>query len=529
MSDLYSQPKTTSVRSKTQVFEAAGEERNTKTFILCDQQEAKLAAYMGYEDVADLRAFCISHYNLEFWLQLGMWSKQLRVNIALELIRDAPDRFSADQTPAERYPLKELDKYSAESNDARNHRLAHLLVQMVTKITNLFSTLEPDMSEQTRLGTQFEGIRPDCKVPSLVGVTIRTPKLVTQHHETSLECYNRAFNLLKYFSHCTTPTVWQRRFSTPNWNTSVQINPTSIPFWMRSQDSFPTAPPNPAAQALAELPAQTIKVTWKRRGKDEDAVALEAYIEEADLTLPNATQLVEGDPRVLDLYQFRDSIRRQYNCGALGLQLKKITILFIPTDESKELEEYNLFDCDWNIIQHKLKSTSPEHTTIEVEIRLRKLDQENQEELFESKEPPPALKSLFVVVDDAILPKSTDDDAGDPEEHSHFFKTVHPGQKPGAYVLDPKKRFPDHDSFLDHFDGHNVEEPQQLRTWQEKVLQSIQGTIPHAQEPVKKTRIAGQTLDQEQQGILMAAQEQGEYAAMVKTVSFIIILKSTFR
>ncbi|KAI7716066.1 hypothetical protein KC353_g5651, partial [Hortaea werneckii] len=63
--------------SKTKTF-VAGRITEPKNFISVEQIEASLAAYLGYNDIADLRRFVSTHHFLKHWFNYsGKWSSGL--------------------------------------------------------------------------------------------------------------------------------------------------------------------------------------------------------------------------------------------------------------------------------------------------------------------------------------------------------------------------------------------------------------------------------------------------------------------
>jgi hypothetical protein len=93
--------------------------------------------------------------------------------------------------------------------------------------------------------------------------------------------------------------------------TTEQTTISSIP------DQTRTTPPVPIAYPIlvvyADLSPRRFKLLWEKNGQTADDKALEAYLEanKGKLELPNQTIDADGDPRVHDGYEFRDSIRLQ--------------------------------------------------------------------------------------------------------------------------------------------------------------------------------------------------------------------------
>ncbi|KAI7302974.1 hypothetical protein KC315_g15880 [Hortaea werneckii] len=392
--------------SKIKTLEA-GRVTEPKDFIGVEQIEASLAAYLGYNDVADLRRFVSTHYFLKHWFNYsGKWSSGLHKKAPLEQIRDRYLKNRKEDFPLDsldRYKVAEKPEYTTKEALARKKRLAHVIIIFVEEVSALDSEVLVNAEEQqeciTRLTAEFGNM---CtKPPDLSGETVKVPKLKTDFEESELEKFNRALNLLKYFSLAVNSrSSFQKRFESKGWQESVRIEPAYVPMWM--QDLSKTQPriQVPEADKHKPLVKIPIKLELKKKGgpAEERAKVQECneYLEAEGIVI-NSFQDAHGDPRVLHQMEFRDSIRHQMQCVKQNLQLSSVSMTIPPTnpdDEEAEEKCYDLFDCDWEDLRAELRSTfgdgkAKEATrTIIVDVRLRRLDVDSKEAVMECKNKP---------------------------------------------------------------------------------------------------------------------------------------------
>ncbi|KAI6913343.1 hypothetical protein KC318_g1481 [Hortaea werneckii] len=389
--------------SKTETLKA-GRITEPKNFISVEQIEASLAAYLGYNDIADLRRFVSTHYFLKHWFNYsGKWSSGLHKKAPLEQIRD---RYLKNRK--EDFPLDSLDKYKVVEKPVyttkealvRNKRLAHVIIIFVEEMSALDPEVLVSAEEQqeciTRLTAEFGTM---CtNPPDLSGESVKVPKLKTDFKESELEKFNRALNLLKYFSLVVNSrSRFEKRFESENWQQSVRVEPVYVPMWMQDLSETSLKIQDTEADKHKSLVKIPIKLELKKKGgpAGERAKVQECneYMEEEGVII-DPSQDAHGDPRVHSQMQFRDSIRHQMQCSEHNLQLSSVSMTIPPAnpdDEEAEEKEYDLFDCDWEDLRAALRSTFGDDkaekvtSTITVDVRLRRLDVDSKEAVMECK------------------------------------------------------------------------------------------------------------------------------------------------
>ena len=79
----------------------------------------------------------------------------------------------------------------------------------------------------------------------------------------------------------------------------------------------------------------------------------------------------DGDPRVLDMYEFHDSIRWQYKCSTNRMRIAKLTVKIWPDDsaEGRRPKMWDVLTLDWDLLVDDLR-TSSEQVGVKVRLRL---------------------------------------------------------------------------------------------------------------------------------------------------------------
>ena len=300
-----------------------------------------------------------------------------------------------------------------DTPDIRKHKLArelaHTLWVMVDRLEgfNRLSRAEHDSRHKKVLASFKEEIEnielPDVEYPPARDLAIHplitAPKLIFQG-ESRMETYNRCWCLLKYFQYCrSSKGMWPTKFSHIALLKSVMVDGSHVPHWLRPPQHIkrPDAIIKTADIAVADaLPKITIKVLWlkdqKFHGKDELDDAL-AAAEENSVEIPNTLQNILQDPRISpSLGSFKDSIRRQYNCEQIRMNIRTLTLQY-RSSALEGTQSMNILRADWDA---GTKSTFQDaaNTEFQVRVTFQALDNEN-DGIYESFEPPPAVSALF--------------------------------------------------------------------------------------------------------------------------------------
>ncbi|KAK4961813.1 hypothetical protein LTR10_002305 [Elasticomyces elasticus] len=229
-------------RGQGEISIQAGDRSDTKSFFRACQAEARVAAYLGYTDIAHLRRYFISHHFLKHYVRYAGavdWSAgMIRVFPSLDLIRDDfIDRAAEDEYPVVDFKAQ---KYFPDRAGAHQQQyLAHLLVLMVNELdTSQGEDRAVNRREQRAMEEQLRQLPPrafdaQTKLPELGNRAVKAPHFITMFKESDLEAYNRAWIMMKYFSYCVNSVAPWRRFDLETWAESKLVALEHVPDWMR--------------------------------------------------------------------------------------------------------------------------------------------------------------------------------------------------------------------------------------------------------------------------------------------------------
>ncbi|KAI9782078.1 MAG: hypothetical protein M1839_005424 [Geoglossum umbratile] len=318
------------VRKDGVKLDLPGDPQAPNTFIDCSSDaEGKLAWYLGYQDLAKFRQFICSFWFLEQWLQCDGWKHGLSHKKAFHLIRerDHAKYFSEDIDLTTNYPIKAIgpdhQRYESEDDICRNYRYAHILISIV-RIINAGDILGDDnnkrLERQKAVETQFRHLN-SLDLPAIELTDLQFPTLgpFLELGESELEPHNRALMMIRYMNKQATTKLWPKRFWSKTAFTSMLLQPDHGPHWM-SRGHQPVTSKAPLIPVIVSgLLPKVFTIKWTRKAKFPGFDDLMAWIDDEGPVLPTDKQPAEKDPRKYNGKQWRDSVRRQYQCRELGL------------------------------------------------------------------------------------------------------------------------------------------------------------------------------------------------------------------
>jgi len=383
------------------------------------------------------------------------------------------------------------------------------------------------------------------------------PELGPRHNESRLESINRCWALLKYFKWCqSTSGIWEKRFSATGITTQISINQSHVPSWMLPPKKviLPEAIKKTAAITAADalLPLQ-VTIVWDSDrvfdGKDMLDEALE-IAEGKGIDIPDTKQIATQDPRLLSsIEQFKDSIRRQYNCQAIPMDIFILSLSY--TSSSLKSQKLNLLKNDWSDTKSTFECS--ENKDFVVRVVFEALDDPTNPQIYESFEVPVAIDQFFTTSTGDIVPllhgiaevTNTAFNAGDsdgnrlspePEEVpvagvpgwlDLAFASSVSGEEIGS-APKPEDGFPQpeqRDAMLKYYDGHDVTTPDGIRGWQRAALKKVTKNAQVAKVKLDKLpkdfttaqKAAISASEDKSSLVVMADEEEGEDGKIVST------------
>jgi hypothetical protein len=488
-----------------------GDVQNVKTFHKFWEREGELAAYLGYNDTADLRRFAMTPYVLKKLNAIRKETAQVRHHAVLDALKDLGDELQSDKDPAEVYP--EQDQVHC------SYRVALHLAQMERAIReSAFSDSDAESARQ-----EFEAAT-GLAAPPVEIQDVRFPHLGPFKNlgENWLEAANRCFNLLQYVSFSSNKSTWSGRFKSASWDQSRLTTIEHVPHWLRPPSDIHTSFPAPDQPIMtsAEVckPTLTLPVTWKKNAKAHEAQQYRDFTENEEFDLPNSRQYVHLEPTATKA-QFRDQIRAVFEMEKYSGQILNLSLVIKPESETddEEPQEFNVNKTSWLEVQSALWSSPVLKSAFSLTVRRI----EEGEDLWENESPPILAQRILTVKDGDIAVKedgkkmNSEKEEAKPEEG--YVETVLSSISKERKLLDAKHLFKGCDDeeqrLLRFFDGYDVRTPKGLLEWQRFVHSKMSTESPAIRRDVVSSKLGELTLSAEEKEAIETARAEGQQAA----------------
>jgi hypothetical protein len=448
---------------------------------------------------------------------------------AFKLIADAEGLFKDVEDPLDKWPIHKTDT-KAQIQNKRSRYLACFLIRMEEDLRQM-EVMQPreNQVKQDTWYREFCEIFPGAVIAKVGFSTshlkdnstplsspsipvVRAPILGPYAQENRLEPINRCWNILKYFRYCcqSKDDVWQSRFSAEGITQSILINEKHVPSWMRKPEepTWVSISKTSAVDAADNLQIRQYPIVWQKGvdfdGKDELDEAL-AKAKAKNIRIPSDHQTLAVDPRLLlSAAAFKDSIRRQFNCENLVIDIRSLEMVYTNKNLSKTGRlTKDILQDPWE--QSKSTFIDATNEDIILNILFEALDDPDQN-IYESFEPPPGVSAFFDTSsgdvatrtdeliatavaafelqqrDASALPTSDIASSTPAEGRENLpafldlaFSCGTTGADIGS-IPDPRKKFPraqDHKSLVAYYDGFDVTTEEGKRNWQRRILEKL--------------------------------------------------------
>lgn len=182
------------------------------------------------------------------------------------------------------------------------------------------------------------------------------PPLLGPHNgEHRLEAINRCWHILQYLRHnMNTKGAWAARFTQKALRVSIsKIDFSYAPSWMRPPNFTSKSEALSKPQEVIETEQLIVPIRWNRDKQYRGKATLDEVLEKAvsqGKKLPELAQTAVEDPRLSkSLGHFRDSIRRQYNCKELSMNIRLLRLFYFSDGTSQSVE---LTQQPWRVSQN---------------------------------------------------------------------------------------------------------------------------------------------------------------------------------
>ncbi|KAI4687223.1 uncharacterized protein J4E84_005595 [Alternaria hordeiaustralica] len=283
--------------------------KEPKEFIKVHRVEGQVGSYAMFGRRDEFRKFVLSSLVLNSYVNAftDRGKIQVRQNHVLEYIRDCKEKMESEASPIDVYPVQNDDIHACQ-------RMALACAQMRRQIEQAASGQRPfDQEQENRAISAFKALT-GKEVPEFdrSNVSVKSFGPHTEYGESDLEPYSRVFNVLMYLNRSLSPTVWNTRFGTGNWDAEVHFVDANLPHWMRATEATQETAPVPdqvASASEAPKPDLEVLVYWKTTSRLPKQRELMEFLTETGLTDNIITELPITIKPTTTRAEVRDIIR----------------------------------------------------------------------------------------------------------------------------------------------------------------------------------------------------------------------------
>lgn len=307
------------------------------------EDEAACAAYNGFVDVGAFRQFLATEMFVRAFEEFISVSKNLKSAESLEILRD-------DKTFEQPLSIKDArQRWAEDGSNAganrlnRQYRLANVIASLTQYIRNASTNPPTDAPRMNDPQQYFSNTLPHLNAPTAFEMsTTVLPKLgpFDNFCESDLEAYNRVYCMFRYFRYVATSKgpIWKTRFLCEDWNSPRTVMADSVPGWMRPAQTGASLATLEDVSLLSKRDGKQWDIIWKKSQKFNGKDILDKHLEDVVADLPSTKQILDADPRLYDAPSWRDSIRRQFHCQELGLNIRSIQLIHTPSGREEVTE-----------------------------------------------------------------------------------------------------------------------------------------------------------------------------------------------
>lgn len=359
------------------MVDSPGDPARVGSFLACHENENKTAAYLDFQNTADLRTAAISWPVLKGLRLLRGVPAYTTVKHVLSLLhRDLGAYQNVDNLGA-RYPL--------DSEGGKHQQVACILSNMVNDFEAIaILGQEENQTRQAEALSALQAVQPKLnKLPTVDVHSMTAPSLGPLQGESRLEAHNRCWMLLKYFKYCQAmkDADFEKRFPEDGSITGMNVLASHTPSWMRPKSPSHQHHIQHLVAVRDSLPDKKFSLIYDPKFDSSETVdELKKNFEAVELDPPSKEpREFTLDPRLFDsCTSLRDHIRRQFNCQKFHTDLFRVEIECQRTEPDKDEENLvlGLFGGDWSVI---LAAMCDEHNdNFNFRVGLYALDRDNR-------------------------------------------------------------------------------------------------------------------------------------------------------
>lgn len=403
--------------------------------------ESQTAAYLGFRNTSDLRAFAISWPVLlaeKYFLAVSknmsrpgpftLLDKPGTLQLIASVVTDPETAWAWGERDTKQRQLSQRKKIAAWC--------LYMLVQNIEQYKNATDeeNLEKSAKEQQDFIERHKDNKMNVTISFPAGVNqFPVPELgpFTDKGEGQLEPYNRCWEILKYLRSGFYRSNWKTRFATLQAvENGTVVSEAHAPSWMQS-------PANKVVSGLSSIKKVfpndnfapiNVEVKWVRNAKDMETEAAIQKAFDRRVQLPYSKFRLPWDPRALvRSEQFRDGVRRSLNCQELGLDLWTMLISYDHAAENESGHVDGLAQ-DWKDLKEIFDN--PQHSNFILEVRLQAFDTDDDTFALYEDEGDPISQDTYLAIQNSqnMVPEQS----VDPGEGTSKRDVTPPPEVPGA-------------------------------------------------------------------------------------------------
>ncbi|OBT86897.1 hypothetical protein VE02_03857 [Pseudogymnoascus sp. 03VT05] len=528
----------TTTTSQGNARESPGDSQNPKTFII-ETSEQRLCGYIGYKETLQLRLLLVSWPVIKAFLSFNLIAERVGRNRVFHLLYDAEHMFTNVDFETKWEIAK--DDSPKEKSNKKDCQVASILIQLESDIHTLGTLREKEhILLQQHYADEYELSFPGAELPQIkfvpgedgdISRCVQLPTLGPLEMEERLEAINRCWLILKYVRYCRQGNYLESRLSESGLEINYAIGTEHIPTWLQPKTIAKQLESLPKSSALAmadALPKLSVQIIWDKNAHFAGKKNLDDAIQRAaerDVRIPDTSQVMTEDPRLQgSIEAFRDSIRRQFNCQNLLINIRSVSMSYDSVKMTPTHQTTDLMRNPWSTSKSMFLDIA--NSKFVVLVSFMALDDED-DQIFESSDPPPAIQHIFGArsgepsvessnAHSQSIPRSTNAGPGSINELLNVLDSLS-GDR--AYMEigscpDPRTMFPkpeDGDALLAYYDGHNVVTEEGRRNWQRETINLL---TDNGQVASVKLDKLPETLSEEEKKAIDEGQSRGQMAAM---------------
>lgn len=374
-----------------------------------EDHESQTAAYLGFKNTSDLRAFAISWPVLlaeKYFLAVSKNMSRPGPFILLDKPGTLQEISGVATDPETAWAWGENDTKQRQSSQRKKIAAwcLYMLVQNVERYKN--ATDEENLEKSAKEQQDFIERHKDDKMNVAISFPdgmkrFPVPELgpLTDKGEGQLEPYNRCWEILKYLRSGSYRSNWKTRFATLQAvENGTVVSEAHAPSWMQSSAKKVVSGLSSIKKVFASdnLAPINVEAKWVRNASDMETEAAIQKAFQRGVELPCSKFRLPWDPRALARSeQFRDGIRRSLSCQELGLDLRSILISY---DHAAENESGHISGLaqDWKDIKEIFDN--PQYSNFVLEVCLQAFDMDDDMFVLYEDEGDPICQDTYLAI-----------------------------------------------------------------------------------------------------------------------------------